>query len=152
MSRHPTVTPAGAEALRILAAQKGPITRSALAFELHKSRSNTSEIVDRLIASGHVREVPRYAARSGYAPLLALAAGVAAPDAPPPSPKTPRPVDGPPRAGNELPAPTLPALPRTIATLRGVKHPPIPQAYAPAPGESESRWVHLTTLKAPQYD
>lgn len=149
MSRHAIVTPAGAEALRILNEQTTPISRAALASALGKSRTNTAEIVQRLIDSGHVREVPRAVARGNYAPLIEIVKRVeSAP--PPPKPRT-RVVFAPPRNSGPLPLPAL-SIPPAFATHRGIRHPLPPQPYAPARGESESRWTYLTTIKVPQYE
>lgn len=70
MSRWTDITPQGLAALRVIVASPGPIGRAAVASQTGLSKSNISKIVDRLVARGHVTEVPRPVEHAGRAPLL----------------------------------------------------------------------------------
>lgn len=63
----------------------------------------------------------------------------------PAAPKAPPPSSG----ASPLPPPALPDLPAAVMTFRGIKHPPIPQAFARPAGIGVDRWEYLTTLKGP---
>ncbi len=62
-----------------------------------------------------------------------------------PAPKAPPPSSGAPA----LPPPALPPLPAAVMNFRGIKHPPIPQAFPRPAGVGADRWEWLTTLKGP---
>lgn len=70
MSRWGTITERGAAALRIIVASPEPIARSAVAKAICTPVTAIGPIVERLVASGHVAEVPRETSHKGRAPLL----------------------------------------------------------------------------------
>lgn len=87
MSRWGTITERGAAALRAIVASPEPIARSAIAKAIGTPVTAIGPIVERLVASGHVAEVPRETAHKGRAPLLVATpegrAGMAQDIAPP---------------------------------------------------------------------
>jgi len=91
------------------------------------------------------------------APSLQLTLPLSAPKPPPAAPKPAPPAKPAPRvapiqrelAAAPLPPPALPVLSPTIATLRGIRHPPPPQAHAAPPGMRETTWTAITTVRSP---
>lgn len=87
MSRWGTITERGSAALRAIVASPEPIARSAVAKAIGTPVTAIGPIIERLVASGHVAEVPRETAHKGRAPLLVATpegrAGIAQDIAPP---------------------------------------------------------------------
>lgn len=72
MSRWGKITDAGLSVLRFLAAQTGPVSRAAVVKATGIAAKNIAGVIERLVESGHVREVPRENETRNYAALVEI--------------------------------------------------------------------------------
>lgn len=72
MSRWGKITDAGLSVLRFLVTQTGPVSRAAVVKATGIAAKNIAGVIERLVESGHVREIPREKTTRNYAALVEI--------------------------------------------------------------------------------